>query len=52
MIETLLGRGELLLLVTSNHSTPIGGPLIHSGEAVPITMVGPGLRRDLARRFD
>jgi 2,3-bisphosphoglycerate-independent phosphoglycerate mutase len=44
--------GETLLIVTADHSTPSGGPLIHSGEPVPIVAVGPGVRRDLVTAFD
>jgi 2,3-bisphosphoglycerate-independent phosphoglycerate mutase len=39
------------LVITSDHSTPSSGPLIHSGEPVPITMVGPGIRRDSINRY-
>lgn len=37
---------DLLLVVTADHSTPSIGPLIHSGEPVPITIAGPNLHRD------
>lgn len=43
---------EILLIITSDHSTPSSGRLIHSGEPVPITMVGKGMRRDAVRRFN
>ena len=39
-------------MITSDHSTPSSGPLIHSGEPVPITVVGTGVRRDGVERFD
>ena len=43
---------ELLIIVTADHSTPSAGPLIHSGEPVPLTFFGQGVRRDNVRRFD
>jgi 2,3-bisphosphoglycerate-independent phosphoglycerate mutase len=43
---------ETLLIVTSDHSTPSAGPLIHSGETVPFAMTGPGVRRDTVQTFD
>ncbi len=52
VLNTLLDDPELLLVITSDHSTPSSGPLIHSGEPVPITVVGTGVRRDGIERFD
>lgn len=43
---------EVLLAVTADHSTPSSGPLVHSGEAVPLTMCGHGVRRDAVTRYD
>jgi len=43
---------ETLIVVTSDHSTPSAGPLIHSGEPVPIVIAGEGVRRDAIDRFD
>lgn len=43
---------ETMVVVTADHSTPSAGPQIHSGEPVPITVVGPGIRRDLIQHFD
>jgi len=42
VLNTMLDDPELLLVITSDHSTPSSGPLIHSGEPVPITVVGTG----------
>ncbi|WP_027715469.1 alkaline phosphatase family protein [Desulfuromonas sp. TF] len=42
----------LLLIVTADHSTPSCGTLIHSGEPVPLTICGSGVRRDGVNRFD
>ncbi len=38
--------------MTSDHSTPSIGSLIHSGEPVPILAVGPGLGSDDVNTFD
>jgi 2,3-bisphosphoglycerate-independent phosphoglycerate mutase len=43
---------DLLLIVTADHSTPSCGTLIHSGEPVPLTIRGSGVRRDGVTRFD
>ena len=43
---------EYTLVITADHSTPSSGPLIHSGEPVPMCVVGPGIRRDMVQRFD
>jgi 2,3-bisphosphoglycerate-independent phosphoglycerate mutase len=43
---------DLLVVVAADHSTPSAGPLIHSGEAVPLIFCGPGVRRDRVRHFD
>lgn len=52
IMNILLQDPELLIVITSDHSTPCHGPLIHSGETVPIMMIGPGVRRDPVQRFD
>ncbi len=52
VIEPLLENPEVLVVVTADHSTPSGGALIHSGEPVPLAMVGGGVRRDGVQRFD
>lgn len=44
--------GETVFVITADHSTPSTGPLVHSGEAVPFLMVGPGMRRDPVKVFD
>ncbi|MDI6822191.1 MAG: alkaline phosphatase family protein [Actinomycetota bacterium] len=40
-----------LIIVTSDHSTPSRGELIHSGEPVPIAIVGENVRKDGVERF-
>jgi len=51
-IGPLANNPEVLLAIASDHSTPSRGPLIHSGEPVPLAMVGPGVRRDGIKRFN
>ena len=50
-VAPLLDDPEVLLVVTSDHSTPSSGRLVHSGEPVPILFVGQGVRRDGVDRF-
>jgi 2,3-bisphosphoglycerate-independent phosphoglycerate mutase len=52
VIQPLLEDPDLLVIVTADHSTPSSGPLIHSGESVPILFHGSGVRRDRVRQFD
>ena len=52
VLKQLLADPELLLIVAADHSTPSAGPLIHSGEPVPLIFYGPGIRRDTVTRFD
>ncbi len=51
-IGPLMDDAETLLVVTADHSTPSSGPLIHSGETVPLIMAGKGVRKDTVCRFD
>jgi 2,3-bisphosphoglycerate-independent phosphoglycerate mutase len=51
VMDSLLDE-ETMVVVTADHSTPSAGPQVHSGEPVPITVVGPGIRRDLVQHFD
>ncbi len=53
-IEALLDKalkGEVLLIVTGDHSTPSSGNLIHSGEPVPIMFIGKNVRVDDVKTF-
>ena len=52
VIEPLLEDPDILLVVASDHSTPSSGPLIHSGEPVPVIMHGNNVRRDTIRVYD
>jgi 2,3-bisphosphoglycerate-independent phosphoglycerate mutase len=51
-IAPILDDPEVLIIITADHSTPSSGPLIHSGEPVPLTFCGKGVRRDLVKKFD
>ena len=52
VLDELIANPELLLVITADHSTPSSGPLIHSGEPVPLIFYGQGVRRDLVCRYD
>lgn len=45
---------ELLAVITADHATPSGGSedVIHSGESVPVVMVGANVRIDGVTSFD
>ena len=45
-------QANMLLAVTSDHSTPSSGSLVHSGEPVPLSLVSQEARRDGVDRFD
>ena len=51
-VAPLLEDPEVLVVVTADHSTPSAGPLVHSGEPVPLVFSGAGVRKDRVSRFD
>jgi len=51
-VDWLLDDPDILTVVTADHSTPSSGPLVHSGEPVPLTLCGEGVRRDAVVQFD
>ncbi|MDY0378845.1 MAG: alkaline phosphatase family protein [Desulfobacterales bacterium] len=51
-IGPLMNDPEVLIIVTADHCTPSEEPLIHSGETVPLTFFGRGIRRDRVNQFD
>ena len=51
-LPPLLDDPSVLVVVTADHSTPSTGPLIHSGETVPLIFCGNGVRRDEVSRYD
>jgi 2,3-bisphosphoglycerate-independent phosphoglycerate mutase len=51
-LPAVLDDPDILVVVASDHSTPSAGPLIHSGETVPLIFYGDGVRPDDVDRFD
>ena len=51
-IQPLLDDPQILTVITADHSTPSSGPLIHSGESVPLLFSGTGVRHDTVQRFN
>jgi 2,3-bisphosphoglycerate-independent phosphoglycerate mutase len=52
LVKAVENRDDLLVAVTSDHSTPSESSLIHSGEPSPLILVGPNVRRDDVDTFD
>jgi 2,3-bisphosphoglycerate-independent phosphoglycerate mutase len=51
-LEEIVTDPDTLLVVTADHATNSAGAMIHSGEAVPLLMVGKYTWRDRVARFD
>lgn len=51
-VEEIAGDPDTLLVITADHSTGSAGDMIHSGETVPITMIGRNTRRDDVTAFN
>ena len=51
-MDLLADDQEILAVISSDHSTPCAGPMIHSGEPVPVIMRGTTIRRDGVKRYD
>ncbi len=51
-LNAIVPDPNLLLVITADHSTNSAGRMIHSGETVPLLMVGAFTRRDAVSRFD
>jgi len=51
-IEEITTDETILFVVTADHSTASTGRMIHSGETVPLTMVGKYTRRDDVNKFN
>jgi 2,3-bisphosphoglycerate-independent phosphoglycerate mutase len=52
LVASVEQTDDLLVVVTGDHSTPSMSSLIHSGEPVPVTLVGSKIRRDEVDAFD
>jgi 2,3-bisphosphoglycerate-independent phosphoglycerate mutase len=44
--------GDLVVAVTADHATPTSGPLYHSGEAVPLAVLGGAPGVDAVQSFN
>ncbi len=51
-MQLLAQDPEILTVIASDHSTPSSGPMIHSGEPVPVIMRAESIRRDQVQAFD
>ncbi|MGA1789902.1 MAG: alkaline phosphatase family protein [bacterium] len=51
-VDHFVSDPEILIVVTADHATPSSGPMIHSGETVPILMAGKNIRKDAVKAFD
>jgi 2,3-bisphosphoglycerate-independent phosphoglycerate mutase len=52
LVHTLTTRSDLLVVITGDHATPSSGPLIHSGEAIPLLVAGgPNVLADDVKEF-
>ena len=52
VIDEIVTDDDMLFVVTSDHSTASAGSMIHSGETVPLTMIGKYTRRDEVNGFN
>ena len=52
LMQAVMERDDILVVATADHSTPSRSSLIHSGEPVPVVILGPGVRRDRVQVFD
>ncbi len=50
--DEIILNPELLVVITGDHSTASSGNMIHTGESVPLTMVGKYIRRDDVTYFN
>jgi 2,3-bisphosphoglycerate-independent phosphoglycerate mutase len=51
-VNEIITDREVLLIVTADHSTASSGTMIHTGETVPLTMIGKYVRRDKVGEFN
>jgi 2,3-bisphosphoglycerate-independent phosphoglycerate mutase len=51
-LKEIIPDPDTLLVITADHATNSAGAMIHSGEAVPLLMVGSYTWRDRVTRFD
>ena len=52
VVERVANQSDFIVVVTGDHATPSSGPLIHSGEAIPILLAGgPNVLSDPVTTF-
>lgn len=51
-VNEILRDKEVLLVVTADHSTASSGTMIHTGETVPLMMIGKYTRKDKVGEFN
>jgi len=51
-VNEIIADKEVLLVVTADHSTASSGTMIHTGETVPLMMVGKYVRKDKVGEFN
>jgi len=51
-VQKIVPHADILLVVTADHSTASVGTMIHTGETVPVTMIGQYPRRDRVTAFN
>jgi 2,3-bisphosphoglycerate-independent phosphoglycerate mutase len=51
-VNEILRDKEVLLVITADHSTASSGTMIHTGETVPIMMIGKYTRKDKVGEFN
>jgi 2,3-bisphosphoglycerate-independent phosphoglycerate mutase len=51
-LQAIIPDEDVLFIVTADHSTASSGTMIHTGESVPLAMVGKYTRNDDVREFN
>jgi 2,3-bisphosphoglycerate-independent phosphoglycerate mutase len=51
-VNEIITDKEVLLVITADHSTASSGTMIHTGETVPLTMIGKCVRKDKVGEFN
>ncbi len=52
LVAQVENKRDVLVVITGDHATPSSGPLIHSGEAIPLLIAGgPNVLSDDVREF-
>ncbi len=51
-VDEIIADKEVLLVVTADHSTASSGTMIHTGETVPLMMIGKYVRKDKVGEFN